>query len=105
MDDLVTALIAIWREGSVGRVYNVCDDEPHLSSDYARLTASMLDLDLLEISEAEARALYDPDRLARKLASRKVSNRRLRQELGVGLAYPSVREGLPAALREEGSIA
>jgi nucleoside-diphosphate-sugar epimerase len=105
VDDLVTALIAIWREGSVGRVYNVCDDEPHLSSEYARLTASMLGLDLLEISEAEARALYDPDRLARKLASRKVSNRRLRQELGVRLVYPSVREGLPAALREEGAIA
>ncbi len=41
----------------------------------------------------------------RKLASRKVSNRRLRRELGVRLLYPSFREGLPAALREEGSIA
>lgn len=104
VDDLVTALIAVWRAGASGRVYNVCDDEPHLSSEYARLTASLLDLDLLEISEDGARALYGPDRLARVLASRRVSNRRLRGELGVRLAYPSVREGLPAALREEGSI-
>ena len=105
VDDLVTALIAVWRAGASGRIYNVCDDEPHLSSDYARLTASLLGLDLLEISEDGARALYDPDRLARKLSSRRVSNRRLRGELGVRLAYPTVREGLPAALREEGSIA
>lgn len=105
VEDLVTALIAIWRAGASGRIYNVCDDEPHLSSEYARLTASLLDLDLLEISEDGARALYDPDRLARVLASRRVSNRRLRGELGVRLAYPSFREGLPAALREEGSIA
>ena len=104
VEDLVTALIAIWQAGASGRIYNVCDDEPHLSSEYARLTASLLDLDLLEISEDGARALYDPDRLARVLASRRVSNRRLRGELGVRLAYPSFREGLPAALREEGSI-
>jgi nucleoside-diphosphate-sugar epimerase len=102
--DLVTALIAIWRAGASGRIYNVCDDEPHLSSEYARLTASLLGLELLEISEDGARALYDPDRLARVLASRRVSNRRLRGELGVRLAYPSFWEGLPAALREEGSI-
>lgn len=105
VDDLVVALIAIWRAGANGRIYNACDDEPHLSSAYARLTASLLGLDLLEIDEDQARALYDPDRLARKLASRKVSNRRLRRELGVRLLYPSFREGLPAALREEGSIA
>lgn len=104
VDDLVTALIAVWRAGASGRVYNVCDDEPHLSSEYARLTASLLGLDLLEISEDAASSLYNPDRLARVLASRRVSNRRLRGELGVSLAYPSVREGLPAALREEGSI-
>lgn len=105
VDDLVTAMIAIWRAGANGRVYNVCDDEPHLSSDYARLTASLLGLELPAVSLPEASALYDPDRLARKLASRRVSNRRLRVELGVELAYPTYREGVPASLREEGSLA
>lgn len=105
VDDLVTALIAVWRAGASGRLYNLCDDQPHRSSEYARLTASLLGLDLLEISEEGARSLYPADRLARVLASRKVSNRRIREELGVRPRYPSFREGLPAALREEGSIA
>lgn len=100
VDDLAAALMAIWKAGANGRVYNVCDDEPHLSSEYAHLTASLLGLELREISEEEARATYDPDRLARRLASRRVSNHRLRQELGLTLRYPSFREGLPAALRE-----
>lgn len=105
VDDLAAALVAIWRAGANGRVYNVCDDEPHLSSDHARLTASLLGLDLQEVSEEEARTLYAPDRLARRLASRRVSNRRLREELEVELAYPTYREGVPASLREEGALA
>jgi nucleoside-diphosphate-sugar epimerase len=105
VDDLARGLEAIWKAGANGRVYNLCDDEPHLSSEYARFTAQLLGLDLLEIGEDIARDLYDPDRLARKLGSRRVSNRRMREELGVELAYPTFREGVPAALKEEGSLA
>ena len=103
VDDLVTALIAVWQRGMNGRLYNLCDDEPHRSAEFARLTARLLDIDLPEITKEEARRVYSPDRLTRRLASRRVSNRRLREELGVSLRYPSFREGLPAALREEGS--
>ena len=46
---------------------------------------------------------HDPGRLTRTLASRRVSNPRLREELGVSLRYPSFREGLPAALHEKGA--
>ena len=102
VDDLVTALVAVWQRGMNGRLYNLCDDEPHPSSEFARLTARLLDIDLPEITEEEARTTYSLDRLTRRLASRRVSNRRLREELGVKLRYPSFREGLPAVLSSRG---
>jgi hypothetical protein len=38
------------------------------------------------------------------VADRRCSNRRMRLELKVVPRYPSVYEGVPAALREEGAI-
>lgn len=101
VDDLVQGLLAVWRRGEPGGTYNLSDGRPHRSSEYARLTADLLGLELPSVPEAEARERYGEDRLARKLSSRRVSNRRLREELGVRLRYPSYREGVPAALRAE----
>ena len=101
VEDLVTGLVAVWREGRNGRIYNLADGHPLPSSEYARITADRLGVDLPTISVQEARERYSPGRLARKLGSKRVKNRRLREELGVELRYPSVREGLPAALRAE----
>lgn len=104
IDDLVEGLVAIWRRGENGRIYDLVDDEPHPSGDFARLVADLCGLDLPSLTLGEARAAYGAERLARKLASKRVSNRRLREELGVDLRYPSYREGLPAALAEEGAL-
>lgn len=98
VDDLVEALMAMARRGRDGRIYNVCDDRPHRPAEYAGLTASLIDVEVPRITEEDARASYAPSRLARKLGSKRVSNRRLREELGVELRYPSFREGVPAAL-------
>lgn len=102
VEDLVTALVASWRRGSPGRLYNACDDRPHPTSEYGRLHAEALGVELPRISLPEARERYSEKRLARKLASKRVSNHRLREELGVELRYPTVAEGVPAALAEEG---
>lgn len=101
VDDLARALIAAWRRGRDGRIYNACDDRPLPSAEYGRVTAEQLGVELEEIELAEARERYSPGRLARKLGSKRVSNRRLREELGLELRYPSVREGVPAALEAE----
>ncbi len=101
VDDLVEGLVAVWRRGENGRVYDLVDDEPHPPEAFARLVAARCGLELLTLTLEEARATYGPDRLARKLGSKRVSNRRLREELGVELRYPTYREGLPAALAEE----
>lgn len=96
VEDLVTALVAVWRRGEDGRVYNLSDDEPHRSADFARRVAELAGLELPTITLEEARRRYSADRLARKLGSKRVSNRRLREELGVELLYPTYREGLAA---------
>lgn len=101
VDDLVTGLLAVWRKGRNGRIYNLADGQPLPSSEYARITAGHLGVELPAITVEEARERYSPSRLARKLGSKRVENRRLREELEVELRYPSVREGLPAALRAE----
>ncbi|MDP2479565.1 MAG: NAD-dependent epimerase/dehydratase family protein [Candidatus Palauibacterales bacterium] len=102
VDDLVEGLVAIWRRGENGRIYDLVDDEPHLSDAFARLVAERCGLELRTLTLEETRAAYGPDRLARKLGSKRVSNRRMREELGVELRYPTYREGLPAALDGEG---
>lgn len=101
VEDLVAGLVAVWRQGRNGRIYNLADGHPLPSSEYALITADHLGVDLPTISVREARERYSSSRLARKLGSKRVENRRLREELGVELRYPSVREGLPAALRAE----
>lgn len=102
VEDLVTSLVAAWRRGSPERLYNACDDRPHPTSEYGRLHAEALGVELPRISLPEARERYSEERMARKLASKRVSNRRLREELSVELRYPTVAEGVPAALAEEG---
>jgi nucleoside-diphosphate-sugar epimerase len=102
VDDLVEGLLAVWRRGENGRIYDLVDDEPHVSDAFARLVAERCGLELCAFTLEEARAAYGPDRLARKLGSKRVSNRRMRDELGVELRYPTYREGVPAALEGEG---
>lgn len=102
VDDLVSSLIAAWRAGTTGRIYNVVDDEPHRASTFSTLAAKLHGLPAPDWIELEdARAEYGEARLARKLEEKRVSNRRQREELGVDLRHPSYRTGLPAAVAEE----
>jgi nucleoside-diphosphate-sugar epimerase len=105
VEDLVDGLIAAWRKGTSGEVYLLCDDEPVTSEEYAQLTASLLAIPLPPVIDRED-IRHDLSRSAfeRRIADRRCSNRRMREELGVVPRYPSVREGLPSALRAEGAI-
>lgn len=98
VDDLIAALLAAWRRGAAGAVYDIADGRPHRSAEYAEFVAGLLDLELPEISLSEARERYDERRLARKLSSRRVRARKLREELGVELRHPDYRSGLRAAV-------
>lgn len=102
VDDLARGLAAIWRRGENGRVYDLADGRPHRSADFARLVAELAGLELPTLDRDEARERYPGARWARKAASKRIRARRLREELGVELRYPSFREGVPAALRAMG---
>ncbi len=78
-----------------GRCYNVCDDEPAPPQIVIAYAADLLGLPAppeIPFDQAElsglSRSFYEE--------SKRVSNRRIKEELGYRLAYPSYREGLRA---------
>jgi nucleoside-diphosphate-sugar epimerase len=105
VDDLSEALIAAWMRGGAGETYLLCDDEPVSGQEYAEITASLLALPLPPTVEREdIRQELTSSAFERRVAARRCSNRRMREELRVHPRFPSVREGIPAALRAEGAI-
>lgn len=103
--DLANGLIAAWRRGRAGETYLLCDDEPTTGEDYAGLTASLLSLPLPPTVERDdIRQELNDDAFERRIASRRCRNQRMREELGVELLYPTIREGVPASLRAEGAL-
>jgi nucleoside-diphosphate-sugar epimerase len=105
VDDLVTGLIAAWERGRSGEVYLLCDDEPVTGRRYAELTADLLSLPLPPpLPREDIRQELGGAGFERRAALGRCCNRRMREELGVQLLYPSVSQGVPASLREEGAI-
>jgi nucleoside-diphosphate-sugar epimerase len=105
VDDLAEALIAAWMRGKAGETYLLCDDEPVSGHEYAEITASLLALPLPPAVEREdIRQELSSSAFERRVADRRCSNRRMREELRVQPRFPSVREGIPAALKAEGAI-
>jgi nucleoside-diphosphate-sugar epimerase len=105
VDDLVAGLVAAWRRGVPGGVYLLCDDRPVSGAEYAGLTAGLLGLPLpAAVARQDIRRDLSASAFERRTADRRCSNRRMRQELGVALRYPTVHQGVPAALAEEGAI-
>lgn len=100
VEDLVEALLLVGRRGEGGETYNACDDRPHRTADFLRLGASLLGLEVRQVTTEAVRRDRSASRAARRLASRRISNRKLR-ELGLVLRHPDYRTGLPAALAAE----
>ena len=95
-------VLASWKLGRDGQVYNLADDEPHRTSEFANLAADLHGIPRPRwVDEAEAAKLLGEPRLRRKLDSKRVSNRLMKEELEVILDFPSYRTGLPAAVLEE----
>lgn len=103
VDDIVGALMASIakpaRPGK-GAVYNVADDEPASGSAVTEYACDLLGLPyppLQSLDEAglspAARAFYGE--------SRRISNAKIKRELGFSLRYPTYREGLRACLEGE----
>ena len=96
-DDLARACVAaLWRGGRQ-RVVNVCDDTDLRMGDYFDLAAELCGLPRPpRLSRAEAAALLSPMQLSFMSESRRLLNRRLKQELRLRLRHPTVATGLLA---------
>ncbi len=97
VDDIAATLMASIARPNPGAVYNVCDDDPAPPEDVLAYAAALLGLPEPPAVPYEA-AEMSP--MARSFygESKRVSNRRIRGELGVQLAYPTYREGLEGLL-------
>lgn len=97
VDDLVDALAASIAKPDPGRIYNVCDDEPAAPGDVVAFACSLLGLPPPPPVPMEAAGLSE---MARSFYrdNKRVSNARMKSELGIRLRHPSYREGLRALL-------
>jgi nucleoside-diphosphate-sugar epimerase len=96
-DDLARACVAaLWR-GARQRVVHVCDDTELRMGDYFDLAADLCGLPRPpRLSRADAARLLSPMQLSFMGESRRLMNRRLKQELKLRLRYPTAAEGLLA---------
>lgn len=103
-DDIAGVLRASIARPNPGAIYNVCDDEPAPPQDVVTHAAHLLGVapppevpfDQADLSPI-ARSFYEDDR--------RVSNRRIKDELGYRLLYPTYREGLAAIAAQTSSTA
>ena len=95
VDDIAGVLAASTAKPNPGRAYNVCDDEPCPPQEVVAYAADLLGLPLppeipfeqVELSPM-AKSFYAD--------SKRVSNKRIKTELGYRLIYPTYRDGLRA---------
>ena len=100
VEDIATVLEASIDRPNPGALYHVCDDEPAPPQDVLGYCAELLGLPMpaeVPFDEAGmtpmARSFYGENK--------RVRNRRIKEELGVELLYPTYREGLRAVLEAE----
>ncbi len=101
VEDIAGVLAASIARPDPGAVYNLCDDDPAPPEDVIAHAAELLGLPLppeVPFDEAEmtpmARSFY--------AESKRVSNARIKEELGYDLKFPDYRTGLAALLAEGG---
>lgn len=97
-DDLAGAVLAALRSSLTGEIVNVADDQPVTELEFFQWLAGKLGRPLPPRIE--------PSQKVRKrgATNKRVSNQRLKQELGYRLLYPTYREGYEAELVRMGKL-
>lgn len=100
-DDLAAIVLRALRRGRPNRVYHAVDDSALRMADYFDAVADTFALPRPpRLPRAQLVQAVSPALLSFMSESRRLANGRLKRELGVRLAYPTVADGLRAALRE-----
>ena len=93
-DDLARVATAAMYRGKPGRIYNATDDSNIKMGDWFDLLATRFNLPKpRRITRAQAQTEITPSLLSFLNESRRVSNKRLKRELRVRLAFPDVDAG------------
>ena len=92
-DDLAGAVIAALKQGRAGQIYNAVDDEPTSQLEIYRWLADALGKSLPP-STPENR-----NDGKRRVTNKRISNQKLKSELGYRFCYPSFREGFCAEMQ------
>ena len=98
-EDLAQTLEASMKKPQFGEIYNVSDDCPSPPVEAVEYACSLLGVEpppLVPFEEADlsptARGFY--------ITNKRVSNKKIKQELGVALRYPDYRSGLNELLKD-----
>jgi nucleoside-diphosphate-sugar epimerase len=101
-EDLARMAVAALRFAHSGRAYNASDDSWLKMGDYFDLVADRFGLPRpVRVSRAEATRRISPDMLSFMNESRRLSNHRIKRELRLKLRYPTVHDGIAAALARQ----
>jgi nucleoside-diphosphate-sugar epimerase len=99
VEDIAQTVLASMARPHPGAAYNVCDNDAAPPQDVIAHAAHLLGVEPPpEMGWDEAKAVLSPMALSFYADNKRVSNARIKRELGVVLKYPTYREGLAAIL-------
>ncbi|MRG71631.1 SDR family NAD(P)-dependent oxidoreductase [Alphaproteobacteria bacterium HT1-32] len=102
VEDIAATLTASIDRPNPAAAYNVCDDKPAPPAEVTAYACELMGIDPPPlIPFEEARAGMSDMALSFWNDNRRVSNRRIRTELAVELAYPTYREGLRSVYEDD----
>lgn len=95
-DDLARIVCRALEHGGAGEIYNASDDSAMKMGDWFDLIAERANLPPLpRIARSAAATVIPPGLLSFMGESRRISNAKMKERLGIVLQYPTVRAGLP----------
>ena len=105
-DDLARIVVAALRRSHPNRMYNAADDAPQKMGDYFDLVADRFGLPRpRRIPRSQAARELPGNLLSFMNESRRLVNRRIKQELRLRLRYPTIDDGIADALAACGASA
>lgn len=98
VDDLAATCLAVAQAPAPSGLYNVADGHPSTFTDYLLRVAEVAGFPPLRlIGQMEAEKEIGAGMLTFLSESKRIDNRRMLQELGIRLRYPSLKQGISAS--------